>query len=390
MGVTKLPLDKELELVEGYKSGKTYKELGIEFGVGSTTARSVVVRHGVQRRVWHNTPDNRILSPDQESQVIEMYLDGNSINEIADHMKEFGTDYTIVRNTLVRYEVPLRRVGGNNKLTPDQECEVCELYKSGMSGPELTEKFGLAPNSIIALVRRHGYEVRTFKERKYSINDNFFDIINCEAKAYFFGLLYADGNVARDSPEIVISLQERDVDILYKLNNLVTNDRQITERTHSGVPHHQRQFQLKMYSHHMKRVLGSYGMVPAKSLIKKFPDVIMNSDEDVIRHFIRGYFDGNGSIGIYYRLSRSSGYSTPFTIASSHDMCNGLKQVIEMYVPVTLSIGVYDNISKVRIQNHQGVKDVLNWLYIDSEFYIDRKYKIYKDIVNETFKKKNN
>jgi hypothetical protein len=42
---------------------------------------------------------------------------------------------------------------------------------------------------------------------------------------------------------------------------------------------------------HLWNTLKSLGCVPNKSLILKFPKLSIFSDESLIRHFIRGYFD---------------------------------------------------------------------------------------------------
>lgn len=47
---------------------------------------------------------------------------------------------------------------------------------------------------------------------------------------------------------------------------------------------------------HLWETLNSYGCTPKKSLTLKFPNVNIFSDVSLIRHFIRGYFDGDGSI----------------------------------------------------------------------------------------------
>lgn len=38
------------------------------------------------------------------------------------------------------------------------------------------------------------------------------------------------------------------------------------------------------------------GCIPNKSLVLKFPDERIFASKDLIRHFIRGYFDGDGCI----------------------------------------------------------------------------------------------
>ena len=48
----------------------------------------------------------------------------------------------------------------------------------------------------------------------------------------------------------------------------------------------------------MHNALKEKGCVPNKSLILKFPDSVIFSNKDLIRHFIRGYIDGDGCLCI--------------------------------------------------------------------------------------------
>lgn len=45
-------------------------------------------------------------------------------------------------------------------------------------------------------------------------------------------------------------------------------------------------------SKHLWETLNNYGCTPRKSLTLKFPDEDIFKSKDLIRHFIRGYFDG--------------------------------------------------------------------------------------------------
>lgn len=47
---------------------------------------------------------------------------------------------------------------------------------------------------------------------------------------------------------------------------------------------------------HLWQTLNKYGCTPNKSLTLKFPNENIFKSKDLIRHFIRGYFDGDGCI----------------------------------------------------------------------------------------------
>ena len=51
-----------------------------------------------------------------------------------------------------------------------------------------------------------------------------------------------------------------------------------------------------IYNIHLHEKLKSYGCTPKKSLTLQFPDESIFKSKDLIRHFIRGYWDGDGCL----------------------------------------------------------------------------------------------
>ena len=62
--------------------------------------------------------------------------------------------------------------------------------------------------------------------KKYNYNENFFEEINTPEKAYFLGLLYADGtNVQLPTTKTMsITLQEQDVSILERFKKALNSE----------------------------------------------------------------------------------------------------------------------------------------------------------------------
>jgi len=139
-----------------------------------------------------------------------------------------------------------------------------------------------------------------YSRRKYEINEDYFKIIDTEKKAYFLGLMYADGCVmTRKNIELSkIALVTEDDYILeefkkdtnatypffyYKRSKLNSNWKDVTEFT--------------IGNKNFTKNLINLGCGFKKSNHLKFPK------EDILplefrSHFIRGYFDGDGSICI--------------------------------------------------------------------------------------------
>ena len=271
-------------------------------------------------------------------------------------------------------------------LTDEQELDMVDKYTNNkISTHKLSTMFGIGQATVYRILTRRGVEIRSRSENgpnhTYTYNESFFDYIDTEEKAYFFGILYADGNTNRDAPSITIKLQEDDYSVLQKLNSLIsTNNRPLIYEQKKNSKH-KNTYLLTIRNAHIKEVLVSYGMVPRKSLIKIFPEVILNSSEDIIRHFIRGYFDGNGFIGIYDNANKSGKYVST-CISTTLEMCNSIKEIYKQYLNIDCYIEKSDktndaNNYKIWVYGKDRILTVLDWMYKDSTIKMERKYNKY-------------
>ena len=140
-------------------------------------------------------------------------------------------------------------------------------------------------------------------KRKYSVNDNYFDEIDNQNKAYFFGLLYADGCNYEDTGVIKIDLDIKDKDILIDLKNEIEYEGKIGTYTYNKNFKDEKIFEstvcrLRLRSFNISKQLAEKGMIANKSYGCKFPKQGIIR-EDLLSHFIRGYMDGNGTISYW-------------------------------------------------------------------------------------------
>jgi hypothetical protein len=73
------------------------------------------------------------------------------------------------------------------------------------------------------------------KGKKYIFNDHYFDVIDCNEKAYWLGFLYADGYITR-KPAFGCTLQAGDINHLKKFLNAINineNPLRYSENTNS-------------------------------------------------------------------------------------------------------------------------------------------------------------
>lgn len=134
------------------------------------------------------------------------------------------------------------------------------------------------------------------RERKLKARDNYFNKIDTQSKAYWLGYLYADGNI--NKKEKAVHLGSKDIEVITKFKKTLKSEYTLGKtQIKSGSYYH-----TTIYSKQLVQDLIKHGVVPNKTFIIQFPKLRKN----LIRHFIRGYFDGDGNV---YRCKSASGFS---------------------------------------------------------------------------------
>ncbi len=213
------------------------------------------------------------------------------------------------------------------------------------------------------------------KSLKYYCNNCYFDEIDTEDKAYFLGLLFSDGYVdARH--RVGIALKDSDVEIIKKMLVYMESDYKISfysNKGYAGKYKPTRYCRVLIASEQMYNALVGHGVVPHKSLILKPP--VLRSD--LVRHFIRGFMDGDGSIWDYNTTPTVGFTSTKemLEFIGNFFLKNGIIKRFSVYpehhsdVTFNLKIG-----GRIQCLN------VLNLLYDEATVYLERKYKRYLQI----------
>lgn len=124
-----------------------------------------------------------------------------------------------------------------------------------------------------------------------SVNDTYFSEIDTAEKAYWLGFLYADGCVRDRDNQIALDLQRGDRGHVEEFSNALDSEYKITDFEHEG----SEKTRTFITSEEMVEDLMSHGCIPNKTHKDTLPDLSDNMKPP----FIRGYFDGDGCVGIY-------------------------------------------------------------------------------------------
>lgn len=263
------------------------------------------------------------------------------------------------------------------EITDEEKLIITAMYATGgYTCNTIGRLLGKSGSSISRFLKRSGIKIKNNRSelsRKYSINEHYFDIIDTEDKAYFLGLLYADGCNYEKENSISINLQERDVDILNKMNIAMENSKPLCKIIYDKVhPKWSNQYKISIYSKHMSSTLSALGCVGCKSLILQFPKEHI-VPRNLIRHFIRGYFDGDGSFGVYSH-GKQKNKTLSIGIASTLMFCSRIKEILQ---ELNINSHIYsppNKETKILKLSSKSAKSFLNWIYYDSTVSLDRKY----------------
>lgn len=231
----------------------------------------------------------------------------------------------------------------------------------------------LLENKIHIRSRGEAAILSNIQRRQFNLNDNYFSIENSNM-AYLLGFLASDGTVDKKNNRIKIGLSSVDREFLVKIKEELNYEGDILDYTTSNG------FlisELTFTSQQIKKDLAKYSIIPNKTFTFKFPK---NLNKKYWVDFIRGYFDGDGSV------------STAGNNAIRWQICSATKDVLE-----TIINFFYEeyHIKKVSILEQprknstlyyfqystNATKEIFSILYKKDGLKLSRKYLKFKELV---------
>lgn len=266
------------------------------------------------------------------------------------------------------------------KIENNKKEEIIQKYIDGMSIDKLKEIYPQYDrNNIYRMLKNIGV-VRndSEKSRKYTYNKEYFKIIDNEEKAYWLGFIYADGYIineikGKNKDSLGITLGIEDKEHIEKFKKSIDSNHPINiYKTKYGT----NSARIIIQDEELVADLIKLGVLRNKSLKLKFPtsDIV---NESLIYHFIRGYFDGDGSLK--KKGKNIKGYD--FSVLGTIEFLTELK----VYLNVNNKIRKCNknnesNNYHLTFGGNQKVKLVTKKLYENATIYLNRKYERYKEI----------
>lgn len=256
-----------------------------------------------------------------------------------------------------------------------------QLYCAKACGSTNTSK-------VKEVLKKNGVQIRDFshaaalsnQNRALKKNEFYFDTPTSNM-AWVLGFLASDGSVSSSNNTIKLGLVKKDIEILEKIKEEIEIENKITEyTTRLGCE----VVELRWSSKRHKDALAKYTITPKKTFTLQ-PPVLLPYEYWI--DYIRGYFDGDGSINLIHINGKPQ--------ALRWQVCAATPIMLEWIVNFFYS---KYNIPKVKIQfsekgkNSKGIyyiqystnstKKIHNFLYTPNSLSLKRKKEHFDKIIH--------
>lgn len=259
-------------------------------------------------------------------------------------------------------------------LSDSEKSEIINQRKIGITEKEISKKFDISLRQYYNLLKLNNIEKKS-KVVRYKFNEDYFETIDTEDKAYFLGFIVADGNINKSNNSVRII--QKETDILYEFKKFVSFDGPIFTRKDGNISF------ITIASSKMKNDLDNLGISSNKTMVIKYPDI----SENLQNHFMRGVFDGDGCITLRTDKRDSSQ-------RGQVNICSGSYDFIKEYYDKLVKYCNLSGKNKIRCPKEtyyvvdwgslSDVENIYDFLYKDASVFLKRKKETFDKVVSIT------
>ena len=285
----------------------------------------------------------------------------------------------------------MKRAEGTRNLSELSESEkdriVEKYFECDMRIVDMAKFFKVTKRTVPALLKIRG--INTARKNRYTLNEHYFDKVDTERKAYWLGYLFADGFVGNEKfNNIVFSQKQSDGYIVKEFANDIefTGKTRISKRP-GGFENSGKSVVLNFSSEIMAKALGHLKMYTCKSMtIEDLPPI----KDDLMRHFVRGYFDGDGSVSRHLKYINKKGKS----IYSRHCDMIGTQPFLEKIASLVSAESFFSDshtpgMKYLNFNKIDSMTSLYHYMYDGATVYLKRKFNIWNDIMGDLAQKEN-
>ncbi len=276
-------------ILKRHREGGTLRGIAKEIGRSDITIRRTLEAFGVD--LGPPKTSNKRVSPETEALVLRLYDEGKSWQEINE---QASITSTTLGKILHRNGRDYDRKGESAEAKADI---ITALTEAGHSTRAIGRMLGHSKSTIGAVVERSNAE--PVERWRGCENPDFFEQVDTPEKAYWLGFISADGCIVatKTLPEgshLNLKLAIRDKGHLVKLKETLGAFAAIRTGLHDGFGKLMGYAEFNLRSGRITESLVALGVTPRKSATL----VPWDGPADLMPHYWRGMFDGDGSLAI--------------------------------------------------------------------------------------------
>lgn len=319
------------------------------------------------------------LTKEQEEEIKRLNQEGWSTKQIVSIM---GISQSQGYNAIRRMNLKSNAL--KIDASPYEREQIRSFYKEGLTIKQIVETYkNKYTEGFVNLVVK---DIARPNGKVAILNHSYFKDIDSEHKAYWLGFIYADGSVRQAKGKgdnggwtLSMELKESDQYILKTLCEDLESDknpRTYTTNINRKGWKGKHNAKVVFHSKQLCQDLIRWGAIPNKThKLKSLPNIPSN----LIRHFLRGYFDGDGTI---YINSKSKRIRTAFY--GTHDFVDSIQTYLNQELEIKEKKVTDQKEAKVSFISYSYRESLIlcEWLYEGATVYLERKYVIYENNKN--------
>ena len=253
------------------------------------------------------------------------------------------------------------------KTDSQTEAAVVTAYLSGKGADLIADEFRLNRHTVLAILIRNDIPRR---HHKYDVDVNYFSSISTEEQSYWLGFLSADGCASPGGYLCSLFLAVRDESHIAQFRTAIGFTGPILDRhlkAPSGTVSHQRGVTITRKAFYENLV--KQGVCPRKSWCLAPPSG--NVPDDLLRHWWRGHFDGDGSVS--KRSNRPDETNWQVSSLGTKAVMDGFAEFVRRHTNISTRVHRKVNVWKVLYGGIQHPQTVARLLYDGATVYLPRK-----------------
>lgn len=251
-----------------------------------------------------------------------------------------------------------------------------EYLESNVTISFISNKYGINRKSIERRLKEMGISAK----KPINCYQEAFDVIDTEEKAYWLGFMYADGYVCTNTFSVGFSLSLKDEKCVRDFTKFlrfngscsIYQTTKFNSKEKGGY-----MCTTTITNEHLWNSLVAKGVVPHKSLILEFPNEEWFTNKSLIYHFIRGYCDGDGTLGVYQHSNTNHAIEESLMFVGTKPFLEGIQKYLgKGYLMQKPNCS--DKTWRLSYST-QKANNAARLIYENATIYLERKKKIYDE-----------